>query len=62
MFRDVEAEEAGEPEHGVDKGGREKELGVVEERESCVDDEQMFGRRGMERENSPLKPRKLMMV
>lgn len=39
MFWDVEAEEASEPEHGVDKGGREEELGVVEERESCVDDE-----------------------
>lgn len=38
MFGDVEAEEAGEPEHGVDKGGREEELGVVEERESWVDD------------------------
>lgn len=29
MFGDVEAEETSEPEDGVDKGGREEELGVV---------------------------------
>ena len=39
MFGDVEAEQASEPEHRIDEGGREEELGVVEERESCVDDE-----------------------
>lgn len=38
MFGDIEAKEASEPENGVDKGGREEKLSMVEEGESCVDD------------------------
>ena len=37
VFRDVEAEQAGEPQDGVDKGRREEELGVVQEGERCGD-------------------------